>query len=110
MERQLKFLAMIFVTGVVFASQAMALPLDLADVVGGGNGFGTGTPDTGIDPRTGSIVSGITATDNPGASNIYNSVAYSFVDGVFVPDGNVGGSSVMTQVSSTGLMAQFRNT
>jgi len=83
--------------------------LDLADMVGGGDGTGTGTPNTGIDPRTGATVVGITSTNNPGLANAYSGVAHPYIDGAFVPDGDVGGP-VATQVTSTGLTANFPNT
>jgi hypothetical protein len=89
------------------AASARGLTLDLADIIGGGNGTGTGTVGSGLNPRTGLVVGPpITSTDNPGASNVYNLVAHPFVDGVFVPDGGLG----PTPVSSTGLVATFFDT
>lgn len=92
-------------------AQAVLL-LDLADMVGGGDGTGTGTPNTGINPRNGSQVVGITSSNNPGTPNVYSAVAaaanpHGYIDGVFVPDGGGGAS---TPVSSTGLTANFPNT
>jgi hypothetical protein len=60
--------------------------IDLADIVGGGNGFGSGHLGIGIDPGTGQ------ATDimfsNRRATNEYRPVLSNpFIDGVFVPDG-----------------------
>ena len=98
-----------FIVLIAFSFAAAAngvTTFDLADVVGGGDGTGTGTVNTGIDPRTGNVVVGITSTNNPGASNVYNAVAHAFVDGVFVPDG--GGGAV--QVTSTGITAALPNT
>ena len=40
-------------------------PLDLADVVAGGNGFGSGERDRGIDPRSGEACSGKLPKSNP---------------------------------------------
>ena len=83
--------------------------IDLADVVGNGNGTGTGTDNTGYNPRNGAYVIGITSTDNPGVSNVYNVVATEpsgFIDGVFVPDGGLG----PTLVSSTGVTATLPDT
>jgi hypothetical protein len=63
-------------------------PIDLADIVGGGTGDGTGTKLAGIDPRSGKPVDGeprgyisdITAnTPQPGPSP--------FINAVFVPQG-----------------------
>lgn len=73
-------------------------PLNLADIVGGGNGFGTGQIGSGIDPLTGelkpyklpevttSIGGGFTAVD-------WNA----FIDGIFVPDGGSGPVQVSTK-------------
>jgi hypothetical protein len=59
--------------------------LSLADVVGGGDGWGTGV-NQGIDPRDGSIeTSHVQSLTGDG---VYHAVgALSFVDGVFIPDG-----------------------
>ena len=63
-------------------------PVDLADIVGGGTGAGTGTKLTGIDPRSGKPVDGKPRgylsnipvnTPQPGPST--------YVNAVFVPDG-----------------------
>jgi PEP-CTERM motif len=77
--------------------------LNLADIVGGGNGTGNGTANQGINILTGNIVApgsvgGITAVPNAFVLS-----ANPFVDGVFVPDGGPTGSASI-QVSSTGLM------
>lgn len=61
--------------------------LDLADIVGGGSGFGTGRQDMLIDPDTGKITSDY-IYENRTASGDYKAVAeLPYVDGVFVPDG-----------------------
>ncbi|NQV28372.1 MAG: DUF1553 domain-containing protein [Rhodopirellula sp.] len=73
--------------------------LDLADVVGGGNGFGTGRRELGLDARTGQTQErpfGDLGNVKPGN---YASSTYPFVDGVFVP------ASGQTQITSTGLKA-----
>lgn len=60
--------------------------INLADVVGGGNGFGTGVQGMGINPASGSFrkAESITARH----SNVFTPVpANPFVDGVFVPNG-----------------------
>lgn len=60
--------------------------IDLADYVGGGNGFGTGALNFGIDPVTGELC-GI-KTINRTTPNVYKVVPGNpFVDGVFVPNG-----------------------
>lgn len=61
--------------------------IDLADIVGGGNGLGTGQKETGLNPSN-------RPADLPGemrdrkSDNSYNKVTSNpFVDGVFVPNG-----------------------
>jgi hypothetical protein len=60
--------------------------INLADIVGGGNGFGTGTIDTGFDP-----LSGKPSSESPGtrkADNTYCRVhSTALIDGIFVPNG-----------------------
>ena len=73
--------------------------LDLADIVGGGNGFGNGKKGLGIDTRTGKVQErpfGDLGNVKPGN---YASCKYPFVDGVFVP------ANGQTRSSSTGLIA-----
>ena len=73
--------------------------LDLADIVGGGNGFGTGKKGLGIDARSGKVQErpfGDLGNVKPGN---YASCDYPFVDGVFVP------ANGQTRISSTGLLA-----
>ncbi len=61
-------------------------PLNLADVIGGGDGFKTGRTNCGIDPTTGMLTE-IQTVDRY-ADNEYVLVLHNpFVDGVFVPDG-----------------------
>lgn len=71
----------------------------LADIVGGGNGFGSGTKGLGLDARTGNVQErpfGDLGNVKPGN---YASSDSPFVDGVFVP------ANGQTRISSTGLMA-----
>lgn len=73
--------------------------LDFADVIGGGNGFGTGRKGIGIDARTGKMQErpfGDLGNVKPGN---YASSPYPFVDGVFVP------AHDETKISSSGLKA-----
>ena len=73
--------------------------IDLADVVGGGNGFGTGRKGIGLDARTGKIQErefGNLGNVKPGN---YAKTSYYFVDGVFVP------AKGETKISSTNLKA-----
>ncbi|QDS95321.1 Planctomycete cytochrome C [Roseimaritima multifibrata] len=75
--------------------------IDLADIVGGGNGFGAGTKRAGLDPRNANA----TSKDAGGLSEITpNQFAKSslpFVDGLFIPDGNDGATPI--PITSTGL-------
>lgn len=74
--------------------------VDLADVVGGGNGFGSGRRGIGLDPRTGKIQErpfGDLGNVRPGN---FSDCEYPFVDGVFVP------AEGETKISSTGLIAR----
>lgn len=80
--------------------------IDLADIVGGGNGFGAGKLDSGIETNTGRrflspdpalVQSKITGILTGGG--VYNKVSeLPFVDGVFVPDGRDGA----VQITSAG--------
>lgn len=73
--------------------------VNLADITGGGNGFGSGKKGIGIDARTGKIQDrpfGDLGNVKPGN---YASCEYEFVDGVFVPAGEA------TQITSTKLVA-----
>ncbi len=73
--------------------------IDLADIVGGGNGYGSGQRGLGIDPRSGAVQErpfGDLGNVKPGH---YAACEYPFVDGVFVPA--VG----TTKISSTQLVA-----
>jgi hypothetical protein len=61
--------------------------INLADIVGGGDGFGAGQTNLGINPQTGKF--GPTESLDRRANNSYIPVADStFIDGVFVPNGN----------------------
>jgi len=73
--------------------------LDLADVVGGGNGTGTGTFDAGINPGTGELIAAGTANPGTVTGPGYHTVALDYVDGVWIPGVNAGGQM---QIDSTG--------
>jgi len=93
------------VLGVVFlAGPAEAVILDVADIVGGGNGLGTGAAK-GIEAHDGDIVTnqggGLQNPANPG--DYYTVPTYPLVDGVFVPNGTIGPQ----QITSTGLTFDF---
>jgi hypothetical protein len=75
--------------------------IDLADIVGGGNGRGTGTYRNALDPRN-----AVVQTRNFGnlgnvKTNKFSACTFDFVDGVFVPDGDAGNAKI--RVSTTGL-------
>jgi hypothetical protein len=70
--------------------------LDLADIVGGGNGCGTGSRYAGIDPITGQTIS-IYRSERRTGRNMYVEVpSLPFVDGVFVPPAEGGLMPVST--------------
>ncbi|MBI9019053.1 MAG: NPCBM/NEW2 domain-containing protein [Phycisphaerae bacterium] len=72
--------------------------IDLADIVGGGNGFGSGGIGCGIDPITGTVISQktLSARKSPGYTSVEDNP---FVDGIFVPDGQKG----LVTVTSSGI-------
>jgi hypothetical protein len=59
--------------------------LDLADIVGGGSGFGTGSLYAGIDPATGQTVSMYRSEERTGGRGYVKVPSLPCVDGVFVP-------------------------
>ncbi len=61
--------------------------IDLADIVGGGDGFGKGQIGTGIDPSSGKYLREPTLVEFPKVKNAYTKVDHPFIDGVFVPNG-----------------------
>ncbi len=71
-------------------SPAFGIPgrrLDLADVIGGGNGFGTGNPTSAISPVSGRYVTPVES--DRGGSHHYVSIPWSrYIDGAFVPNGS----------------------
>ena len=76
--------------------------LDLADIVGGGSGDGSGEPGQGIDPRNGLRASwgmrmGFLSDVRV---NRYSPAHHPWVDGVFIPE---GGSRESVPVTSTGI-------
>ncbi|HQL76094.1 MAG TPA: malectin domain-containing carbohydrate-binding protein, partial [Phycisphaerae bacterium] len=76
--------------------------LNLADIVGGGNGLGTGTYMAGINPGTGGLVG--PGDPNPGTvtGDGFHPVAdLPFVDGVFIPH-----AAGYMQIATTGLTMQ----
>jgi mono/diheme cytochrome c family protein len=78
--------------------------ISLADLVGGGNGWGSGAQGSGIDPSNGEIRD---AGDRRGflgnvVANRLNPTRSDWIDSVFVPD---GGAMQLLAVSRSGTMA-----
>ncbi len=76
--------------------------VDLADIAGGGNGFGSGRKGVGIDPSTG-VLSRDLGQEMHGPVNRFQRTASPLVDGVFIPNGNVKGVRIPVQVASSGI-------
>lgn len=82
--------------------------VDLADIVGGGNGSlpGSGTA-RGVDAATGQELSGYGPGDHaPGAPGEFYPVANPLIDGVFVADGTLAAGQA---ISTTGLKAVLKS-
>lgn len=75
--------------------------LDLADIVGGGNGLGMGTLGHGIDPRSAAVKTRDFGRLGNLTPNRFTTSKYPFVDGVVVPDGENG--KAVIPVTSTGV-------
>lgn len=80
----------------------MGNPLDLADIVGGGNGRGSGHAGWGIDPRTGKVQEKKQSFLDEAVANHFVRGPSPFIDGVVIPNGGADGH-VAVQISSTGL-------
>ena len=73
--------------------------LNLADIVGGGDGFGQVHSLIGLNPGTGHYTSSIVQRVQS-SKNAYNPVPDSkFIDGVFVPDGGQDGEIVISSLN-----------
>ena len=81
--------------------------VDLADIVGGGNGSRPGSgEDRTIDAATGQELPGLGAGNHaPAVAGDYYPVANPLIDGVFVPNGTLAGGQ---QVTSTGINAVLK--
>ncbi|WP_182867646.1 DUF1553 domain-containing protein [Rhodopirellula sp. JC639] len=75
--------------------------IDLADIVGGGNGSMTGAFRQGIDPRTAKVQTRDFGKLGNVVTNRFSESEFEFVDGVFIPDGDGGRAEI--PVSSTGV-------
>jgi Protein of unknown function (DUF1553)/Protein of unknown function (DUF1549)/Planctomycete cytochrome C/NPCBM/NEW2 domain len=78
-------------------------PLELADVVAGGNGFGSGELERGLDPRSGQASSGKLGILAGLQVNQFMRSQTPFVDGMVVPNG-------ATPITSTGIVIQTQPT
>ncbi|ARN55840.1 FecR protein [Sedimentisphaera salicampi] len=76
--------------------------LDLADMVGGGNGLGTGKINFGIDTSKG-VFRRIQGDKSTVSDNSFLPVKSKFIEGIFVPKGK-------TEISATGLTCDFGKT
>lgn len=75
-------------------------PLSLADIVGGGNGFGGGVLNTGIEVSTGQVMTKLLDRDTHKVSAEYRPVPDNpCIDGVFVPGLN-------TKITSSGITTE----
>ena len=74
------------------------MPIDLASIVAGGDGFNMIRGISGINPKTGQAVSGYRFTVHRSTGNYTPVSGNPFVDGVFIPDGGLG----KTVISSAG--------
>ena len=74
--------------------------LDLADMIGGGDGAGTGAKGAGIDAATGKAQPERAGKVEGVKANVLSEVAGEFVDAVVIPNGD-GGADI--PVSTTGL-------
>lgn len=75
--------------------------LNLADIIGGGDGFGSGSTNTWIDSNTGeyrNLSSANKAGTRSGTSGYHIFKGHAFIDGTFIPNGKSG----PLQVSSAG--------
>ena len=72
--------------------------LDIADIVGRGNGFGTGRYGSGIDLDSGNQMSYLNyITNRPGHDKYLEVPGNDWIDGVFIPDGRNGGVQIDSQ-------------
>ena len=104
----------LFVRHMPKAGSCFGIPgkrLDLADVVGGGNGFGTGVPGRALDPSKNNTSFSFRAAilRRPFNKGVYRAGSgfvgieqLPFIDGIFVPDA----SEQSTTITSTGLLFQ----
>ena len=88
------------------AAQLTGRGIDLADVVGGGNGFGTGMFRQAIDPRNAKVQTRDFGNLGNVIVNRFSRSDHPLVDGVFIADGKAGQAEVpisSTEVTVSGL-------
>jgi len=73
--------------------------VDLADIVGGGDGFGSGQRGHGVDPISGNVQTAPRGFLNDARPNVFAPSPLPFIDGVVIPDLSPEG----TPISTTGL-------
>lgn len=79
-------------------------PLSVADLIGGGNGFGEGRAEAGVNVADGQTVNRLPDLETHQLSDGYRPVrANPYVDGVFVPGIGLSG----TQITSAGAVVRF---
>ena len=86
--------------------------VDLADIVGGGNGLGSGTFGNGIDPRNAVVQTRKFGNLGNVKPNKFAKSKFPFVDGVFVADGTNGTGRIpvtSTGITITGIPKTSRN-
>lgn len=83
-------------------AQLEGIGFDLADVVGGGNGHGSGTYGSGIDPRSAAVQTRTFGDLENVVPNTFTPSKSPCVDGVFVANGKDGKAEI--PVSSTGII------
>ena len=76
--------------------------ISLADIIGGGNGFGTGQIDRGIDPSTGGVTQTLSRKDVYSGPDGYVPVpSIPYIDGVFVPGIDAGPAQITSAGTQT---------
>jgi mono/diheme cytochrome c family protein len=77
--------------------------LNLADLVGGGSGFGTGQLQRGLDPASGNVQIEKRGFLKDFQLNRFRPITTPGIDGVAIPDGDAGEANGRMIISSTGI-------
>ncbi len=72
-------------------------PLDLSDIVGGGNGLGTGRQNMCIDLRSGMLIDSVPRERLQRKTPYVTVQELDYIDGIFIPDGSKGPIQVTSQ-------------